>query len=145
MRLVTYDGREYRLSERNWKQMLRRFDAGRARLNTFGYYFVPGKSICVRRSYKCIRCPLRDPRKKTNSCTLLFEKIIGQDALQRVHLRDSGIAWHPKDDAVAKAVLKKVTEVLSGAIQYHPRKKSSGGVRHGRARSMTEIEGVSSR
>jgi hypothetical protein len=122
MRLIIYEGIEHRLSERNWKQMLRRFDASRAFLNTFGYYFIPGKSICVSRSYKCIRCPLRDPRKKTNSCTYLFEKIIGEDLLQRVHLRDSGIAWHPKDDTEARLALQKITDVLYGAVQYKIRR-----------------------
>jgi hypothetical protein len=117
MRLITYDGIEHRLSERNWKQMLRRFDASRASLNAFGYYFVPGKSICVSRSYKCIRCPLRDPRKKTNSCTYLFNKIIGDELLQSVHLRDSGIAWSPKDDTEARLALRKVTDVLAKAVQ----------------------------
>jgi hypothetical protein len=123
MRLITYDGVEHRLSERNWRQMLRRFDARRAVLNSFGYYFVPGKSICVTRAYKCIRCPLRDPRKKTNSCTYLFEKIIGEDILSRVHLRDSGIAWLPEDDDKARLALRKVTGVLHGAVPYQRRKK----------------------
>jgi hypothetical protein len=116
MRLIIYDGTKYRLSERNWKQMLRRFDASRASLNTFGFYFIPVKSICVTRSYKCIRCPLRDPHKKINSCTFLFSKIIGEDLLQYVHLRDSGILWDAKDDVVAKSALRKVTDVLSGAL-----------------------------
>jgi hypothetical protein len=112
MRLIIYNGLKHELSERNWKQMLRRFDASRASLNTFGYYFIPGKSICVARSYKCIRCPLRDPHKKTNSCTYFFEKIIGEGLLQRVHLRDSGILWEAKDDADARLALRKVTDVL---------------------------------
>jgi hypothetical protein len=122
MRMITYDGIEHRLSERNWKQMLRRFDARRASLNSFGYYFVPGRSICVARAYKCIRCPLRDPRKKTNSCTYLFEKIIGENGLQHVHLRDSGIAWHPEDDTEARSALQRVSDVLSGAVHYNKRR-----------------------
>jgi hypothetical protein len=116
VRLIIYDGIEHRLSERNWKQMLKRFDADRAVLNIFGYYFVPGKSICVARSYKCIRCPLRDPHKKINSCTYLFKKIIGADLLQRVHLRDSGILWDSKDDSDVRIALRKVTDVLSAAV-----------------------------
>jgi hypothetical protein len=123
MRLLTYEGIDHRLSERNWKQMLKRFDAGRAFLNTFGFYFVPVKSICVARSYKCVRCPLRDPHKKTNSCTYLFNKIIGEDLLRCVHLRDSGILWDPKDDANARLALRKVTEVLSRAAQIKIRGK----------------------
>jgi hypothetical protein len=122
MRLITYEGIEHRLSERNWKQMLRRFDASRASLNTFGYYFVPVKSICVTRSYKCIRCPLRDPHKKTNSCTYLFSKIIGDYLLKHVHLRDPGILWDARDDADARLALRKVTDVLSRAVQIKRRK-----------------------
>jgi hypothetical protein len=112
---------EHKLSERNWKQMLKRFDADRASLNTFGYYFIPVKSICVTRSYKCIRCPLRDPHKKTNSCTFLFSKIIGEDLLQHIHLRDSGILWDSKDAADAKLALQKVTDVLAKAVQIKRR------------------------
>lgn len=117
MRFITYGGIEHRLSERNWKQMLKRFDASRAFLNAFGYYFIPGKSICVARSYKCIRCPLRDPHKKTNSCTFLFEKIIGEELLPHLHLRDSGVAWAPEDDAEARLALEKVTCALPGRCQ----------------------------
>jgi hypothetical protein len=123
MRLITWEGIEHRLSERNWKQMLRRFDAGRAALNTFGYYFIPVKSICVVRSYKCVRCPLRDPHKKTNSCTYLFNRVIGEDLLRCVHLRDSGILWDPKDDAGARLALQKVTDILSQAVQINTRRK----------------------
>lgn len=118
MRRITYDGATYELSELNWKQLRRRFDARRASPNVFGYYFVRGKSICVARDYKCIRCPLRDPHKKVNSCTYLFEKIIGEDLLPHIHLRDSGIAWHPKDDEKARAALQKVMDVLSKAVHF---------------------------
>jgi hypothetical protein len=124
MRLLTYDGIEHRLSERNWKQMLKRFDVGRASLNTFGYYFIPVKSICVARSYKCIRCPLRDPHKKINSCTYLFEKIIGTELLRYIHLRDSGILWEPKNDAEAHLALQKVSDALSGAVRIKTRRKA---------------------
>lgn len=117
MRLIEYDGMKHELSERSWQQMLRRFDARRAFLNAFGYYFIRGKSICVTRSYKCIRCPLRDPHKKVNSCTYFFEKIIGKEFAQRVHLRDSGILWDSRDDAEARLALQKVIDVLSRAEQ----------------------------
>ena len=112
MRLIKYDGAEYLLTEKNWKQMLHRFDASRATLNAFGHYFVHGSSICVARDYKCIRCPLRDAHKKVNSCTYLFEHIIGDDLLPYVHLRDSGILWLPEDDAKAREALGRVVNVL---------------------------------
>lgn len=121
MRRITYDGATYELSERNWKQLLRRFDARRASLNLFGHYFVRGKSLCVDRDYKCIRCPLRDPSKKVNSCTYLFEKIIGEDLLPNIHLRDSGIVWDPKDDRNARAALQRVMDVLSNATHFEKR------------------------
>jgi hypothetical protein len=122
MRLIKYDGIEHLLTEHDWKQILRRFDADRASVNVFGYYFIRGKSICVNRDYKCIRCPLRDPRKKTNSCTYLFEKIIGEEQLYHLHLRDSGILWDAKDDDVARLALQKVTDVLSKAIHIKLKK-----------------------
>jgi hypothetical protein len=124
MRLIKYDGVEHLLSERNWRQILKRFDTNRASVNVFGYYFIPGKSICVNRDYKCIRCPLRDPRKKANSCTYLFEKIIGEEQLQYLHLRDSGILWDAKDDAIARLSLQKVIDVLSRAVYIKIRSKA---------------------
>ena len=124
MRLIRYDGIEHLISERNWRQMLRRFDTDRASLNVFGYYFIPGKSICVNRNYKCIRCPLRDPRKKTNSCTYLFEKIIGEEQLAHLHLRDSGILWDAKDNDVACLALQKVIKVLSEAVHIKLERKT---------------------
>lgn len=123
MRLIKYNGSEYCLSERNWRQMLRRFDASRASVNVFGYYFIPGKSICVNRDYKCTRCPLRNPKKKTNSCTYLFENIIGEELLTSVHLRDSGILWDARDDDVARLALQKVSVVLSQATQIKIKRK----------------------
>ena len=123
MRRIKYDGATYELSERNWKQMLRRFDARRASLNLFGYHFIRGNSICVARAYKCIRCPLRGPDKKVNSCTFMFEKIIGTDHLSYVHLRDSGIAWHPDDDENVRAGLQRVMDVLSNAEHFEKYKR----------------------
>ncbi len=128
MRRIMYEGAVYELSERNWKQLLRRFDARRASLNVFGNYFIRGKSLCVDRDYKCIRCPLRDPHKKVNSCTYLFEKIIGEDLLPCIHLRDSGVVWDPKDDRSARAALQRVMDVLSNAVHF---KKGEQKVRKG--------------
>jgi len=122
MRLIKYEGVEHKLSERNWKQMVKRFNAEKASLNTFGYYFIPVSSICVNRNYKCIRCPLRDPHKKTNSCTYMFNKVIGEELLKHVHLRDSGILWKQEDDAHAREALQRVATVLSGAVKVSSRK-----------------------
>lgn len=125
VRRITYDSATYELSERNWKQLLRRFDAHRASLNLFGYYFIRGKSLCVGRDYKCIGCPLRDPHKKVNSCTYLFEKIIGEDLLPCIHLRDSGVAWDPKDDRDARVALQRVMDILSGAVHFEKRRSKN--------------------
>jgi hypothetical protein len=67
---------------------------------------------------------LRDPHKKINSCTFLFSKIIGDDLLQHVHFRDSGILWEAKDDANARLALRKVTDVLSRAVQIKTQGKT---------------------
>jgi len=121
VRLITYEGVDHKLSERNWQKMLKRFDSRKARLNTFGYFFIPVKSICYTRNHKCKRCSLRDPHKKINSCTYLFSKIIGDDLLPYIHLRDSGILWDPKNDAEARRGLQKVEDVLSQAGQLPAR------------------------
>jgi hypothetical protein len=115
MRLITYEGVEHTLSERNWKQLLRRFDASRATLNCYGFFINRVNSICVNRNYKCIRCPLRDPHKKINSCTYLFRRVIGEDLFPYVHLYDVGVMWDPKYDSEARQALQRVTDVLSSA------------------------------
>jgi len=112
MKLVVYDGVEHKISERDWKRILRRFDATRARLNAFGYYFIRGKSICSTRGSKCIRCSLRDPHKKTNSCTYWFAKIIDEEDMRKLHFRDSGVLWDRKYDADVRRALKKLADVF---------------------------------
>ncbi len=124
MRLITYAGIEHRISDRNWKQLLRRFDASKAIMNNFGYYFIPVKSICVSRAYKCIRCPLRDPHKRINSCTYIFRNIIGEDLLKHIYMLDSGIFWHPQSDRPARLALSKVSEVLSQAQEVGRKAKT---------------------
>jgi hypothetical protein len=113
VRLITFEGIEHRLSERNWKQLLRRFDAKKSKLNAYGYNFIRGNSICFNRGYKCIRCPLRDPHKRTNSCTYLFKQIIGKDVFQHLYMLDCGIMWEPKFDPQVRHALQRVTDVLS--------------------------------
>ena len=61
MRVLTYENIEHELAETEWELLLNRFNADNAITNAFGYYFIPVKSICSERDYKCIRCPLRDP------------------------------------------------------------------------------------
>ena len=117
MRLITYEGVEHRLSERNWKQLLRRFDSGKAKLNHFGYPSIYANSICVGRAYKCIRCPLRDPHKKVNSCTYLFSQVIGKELFPYLHLFDHVVIWDPKFDSEARQALQKLTGILSAATK----------------------------
>ena len=74
MRLITFEGIEHRLSEKNWKQLLRRFDARKSKLNAYGYNFIRVNSICVNRGYKCIRCPLRDPHKKSQQLHIPIQR-----------------------------------------------------------------------
>jgi hypothetical protein len=113
MRVITYENVEYELSEDEWKLLIKRFNADEAIINAFGYYFIPAKSICFERDYKCISCPLRDPHKKTNSCTYLFRNIIGEDLFEKLHLFDSGIAWEPKFDKKVRLAFKEVMDQLS--------------------------------
>jgi len=115
MRSFIYEGIEHRLSERNWKKLLRRFDDNNAKLNCLGYFSVHVGSICEHRNYKCRRCPLRDPHKKTNSCSYLFRRIIGEELYSYIHLFDSTIIWEPRFDAEARQALQKVKDTLSTA------------------------------
>ena len=117
MRLITYEGVEHRLSERNWRKLLNRFDARKANLSILGYFNIHVGSICVDRSNKCIRCPLRDPHKKTNSCTYLFGRIIGEELFPYVQLFDTVVIWDKKFDSEARQALQKVRDVLSTATR----------------------------
>jgi len=123
MKLLIYNGVDHKLSERDWKRILNRFDARRARLNAFGYYFIRGKSICSTRSSKCIRCPLSDPHKKTNSCTFLFTKIIGENNMHKLHFYDSGVLWNKECDADVRTALAKITAVFYKAKTINKSKK----------------------
>jgi len=115
MREITYEGVKHRLSERNWKQLLRRFDAKKAKRNSLGYYYIKVGSICLDRDYKCIRCPLRDPHKETNSCTYLLKGIIGDELFPHLLLFDTVVMWDPKHDKEVHQALLRVEDVLSAA------------------------------
>jgi hypothetical protein len=115
MQLISYDGFQRKLPETKWKQMKKMFDAGSAVQNIFGYYIVHTKSICADNSHKCLRCPLSDQHKNINSCLQIFTHIVGEDAMQRLLIYDHGILWHPKDDAIVRQALQKVSSVLSSA------------------------------
>jgi hypothetical protein len=126
MRLITFEGVEHRLTEQNWKQLIRRFDARKSKPNAYGYHFIRVNSICVNRGYKCIRCPLRDPHKKVNSCTYLFKQIIGKDLFQHLDILDCGIMWEPKFDSRVSEAFQRVTDLLSAAKQVQGKRGHSG-------------------
>ena len=115
MRVINYDGVEHRLSERNWKQALRRYDTDNAKPNNFGYYCIYVNNICVGRAYKCIRCPMRDPHKKVNSCTYWFRDLIGEDLFPHLHLFDNVVMWDPEFNSEARQALQKLRGVLATA------------------------------
>ena len=117
MRLFTYEGVEYRLSERNWERLLNRFDARRARPGVFGYFNIHVGSICEGRHYKCTRCPLCDSNRKTNGCVRLWRRVMGEELFPYVHLFDSVVIWDPEFDAEARRALRKVREILSAAVR----------------------------
>ena len=117
MRSLTYNGIEHRLTEHDWRKLLDRFDASRAKINFFGYYTIHVGSICMNRSYKCGQCPLRDPHKKTNSCTYMFMKIVGEEVFAHAYLLDSAVLWDPKFDLEVRQALQKVRDVLSTATK----------------------------
>jgi hypothetical protein len=115
VRLITVKGVEHRLSEQNWKQLLRRFDAKKSKINQPGYNIINVNSICVKRDYKCIKCPLRDPHKKINSCTYLFREMIGEELFSHLYMFDCGIVWESQFDSEVRQALLRVTKVLSAA------------------------------
>jgi hypothetical protein len=125
VRLITFEGIEHRLTEQNWKQLLRRFDARKSKPNAYGYNFIRVNSICVNRGYKCIRCPLRDPHKRVNSCTYLFKQIIGKDLFRHLEMLDCGIMWEPKFDPQVRQALQRVTDVLSAAEKVQGKRGNS--------------------
>jgi hypothetical protein len=125
VRLITFEGIEHLLTEQNWKQLLRRFDAEKSKLNAHGYNFIRVNSICVNRGYKCIRCPLRDPHKRVNSCTYLFKQIMGKDLFRHLEMLDCGIIWEPKFDPQVRQALQRVTDVLTAAEKVQGKRGNS--------------------
>lgn len=115
MRLLTYDDIEHKLTESEWRKLVRSFDARKARLSVIGYDSINVSSICEDRDYKCVRCPLNDPRKRINSCTFFFRNIIGEELFLYLHLFDFAVIWDQKYDTEARSALKKVSVVLNQA------------------------------
>lgn len=117
LRLLSHNGITHKLSERAWKQLCRQFDTRKAQLNQFGYVSIAVNSICVDRGHKCMRCALRDPNKKVNSCTYLVRKIVGEDIFAHLYLNDFGVWWDLKSDVDVRQALQKVSDVLSSATK----------------------------
>ncbi|OGO24906.1 MAG: hypothetical protein A2144_13360 [Chloroflexi bacterium RBG_16_50_9] len=113
MRLIKYDGRDIKLSERDWRQLCSRFDDRYASLNIFGYYCICIPALCHRYQYKCYLCPLGAVAKGTNRCTHLFDNIIGSELAQYLYLFDPVVVWSPKFDSEARQALQKIRVVLS--------------------------------
>jgi hypothetical protein len=112
---ISYDGFQRKVSDQNWKQLKKMFDASQATRNLLGYYIVHAKSICADNSHKCLWCSLHDQHRGTNSCLHIFNQIVGEKAMQCMHIYDHGILWHPKDDATVRQALKKISDVLVAA------------------------------
>jgi len=117
LKVIKYNEYQYHLSERNYRQLLRRFDASRAMLTARGCYFLPVKSICWERKSKCLKCPLRSPQKRIVSCTYLFSRIMGEELSGCIHMYDVGIFWDSRLDEQARRALARVTTVLKTAAE----------------------------
>lgn len=115
MRLIRFEDRTYKISEKDYAQLMRRFDAGKAFLSFLGYFIIPVSLICAKRLGKCSKCSLSDPRKKVNSCTLFFKKILGEKSFGYLHFFDNGVLWDPRFDGEARRALQHLREALSGA------------------------------
>lgn len=113
MRLIKYGGKDIRLPEHDWKQLLERFDARQASLNILGYYCIHVPALCIRYRYKCAQCPLGKIDMGANRCTYLFDNIMGRELSQYVYLFDPVVVWSPKFDSEARQALQKIRNVLS--------------------------------
>ena len=117
MRTIEHNGNEYQVTERDWRRLLRRFDARKATVNTFGYYCIHVNSICVSRGYKCLKCPLGVTYRGPNRCTYLFYEIMGEDLAKHVYMFDHAVIWHPDYDTEARQALNKVKSMLAAATK----------------------------
>ncbi len=115
MRKITFDKRDYQLSERDYKHLQRRFDVSRARLNSTGYYCIQTRPICWNRKSKCLKCPLRSPQKKNISCTHLFTRIMGENLSKHLYMVDVGIFWNAQEDREARGAVEKISKFLEQA------------------------------
>jgi hypothetical protein len=112
VRLVRYDGKDIKLSEHDWEQLLNRFDARLAHVNIFGYYCIPIPALCRRYGYRCNNCPLGKENTGVSRCRHLFDTIIGSELSPYVHLFESVVLWSQKFDPLGRQALEKVRETL---------------------------------
>ena len=113
MKEIIFKDRNYRISTRDFRKMMKMFDCERAALISSGYYFIPERSICADNSRKCIDCSFYDSRKKVNGCIYLFKKVLGEKDSSLVHFLDQGIFWDSKFDKEVRQALKKMKILLS--------------------------------
>ena len=102
MRYATIDGTEYKLNERDYAQLLRRFDLSRAKNHRISIR-------CICHDYVfCKHCPF-----DINNCYDLLEDVV--DDLLKFAPQGESIDWSPKDDTEARAQIQKVRDVLLSA------------------------------
>ncbi len=115
MRLMCVEDKEVKISEHDYRQLMKRLNPEKACVTLFGHYFIYAELICVNRRRKCSGCPLSDTFKKVNGCTLLFEAILGEELFKSLHFFDNGVLWESQSDGKARQALKILEDAFSEA------------------------------
>jgi hypothetical protein len=106
---------EFKITERDYQQLLRRFDPDNASRNAFGYNMIRASITCVNRRSKCRTCSFFTPNKEINCCSVLFKTMAGEPYSKYLYFFDHGILWDTRFDKEARYTLNKIKSQLAQA------------------------------
>lgn len=102
----------YRLTEKQHKQLLKRFDVSRAKNSGFGSNAISISCICPRGNVRCVRCCLGGGLNRMGypNCLKIMDHLAGVHP-PYVRFNVVYIAW-PEGSEGASAYIQRVREIL---------------------------------
>ena len=104
---------EITMPNRDWKQLLKRFDVSKAKQSDGGRYWINIKCICDKYRVDCDGCPFKVAEIWTKvGCITIAHEIIGEPTIAMY--RDV-ITWRNRDDTQAREEIQKIRDWLLSA------------------------------
>ena len=109
MRQFTFQDKTYKMNERDWKQLVKRFDVDKA-VKDKDRWFIDVECICKYYGFDCKGCPFHP--KRDLSCDDWLESIFGDYLYYHIRLGLWDIHWFDRDNEQARQEINKIRQAL---------------------------------